>query len=166
MLRSKKFFRVVLGLCVIGLSSSTLAVGKGDWLIRFGGASVNPNDDSGQVGNIAGSGVAVSDGQALFINATYMIKDNIGLELLAATPFSHDISGTGSIAALGKIAEVKDVGKMKNARFCVVDGKELLFMVMDDEEVHPTYDIGVWVNSPFFATALDGLFESSWKQLK
>ncbi len=35
------------------------------------------------------------------------------------------------------------------ARFCIVDGKEIIFMVLDDTEVHPTYDVGIWVNSPF-----------------
>lgn len=107
MLSKYKFFSGLLALIIISLSSQTFAVSKGDWLLRFGGASVNPNDSSGQVGNIAGSGVAVDDGQALYINATYMIRDNIGLELLAATPFTHDITGTGSIAGLGKIAEVQ-----------------------------------------------------------
>ena len=34
------------------------------------------------------------------------------------------------------------------ARFCIVDGKEIIFMVFDDNEVHPTYDVGVWMNSP------------------
>ena len=105
----KVFFRVLCGFFVIGLSSQSIAVDKGDWLVRFGGVSVNPNDSSGQVGNIGNSGVAVDDSQGLYINATYMIRDNIGLELLAATPLKHDISATGSIAALGKIAETKQL---------------------------------------------------------
>jgi len=33
------------------------------------------------------------------------------------------------------------------ARFCIVDGKEIIFMVLDDNEVHPTYDVGIWVNT-------------------
>jgi len=39
-------------------------------------------------------------------------------------------------------------------------------MVLDDEEVHPTYDIGIWVNTPFFAAALQNLFDVAWKSLK
>lgn len=109
MLSKYKFFSGLLGFIIIGLSSQALAVSKGDWLVRFGGVSVNPNDSSGQVGNIAGSGVAVDDSQGLYINATYMIRDNIGLELLAATPFTHEITATGSIAGLGKIAETKQL---------------------------------------------------------
>lgn len=52
-----------------------------------------------------------------------------------------------------KIAEVRN-GRTK-ARFMLIDGKEALFMVVNDEEVHPSYDVGVWVNSPFFTGAWD-----------
>ncbi len=105
MFSKKKIYRVLLGAIVIGLSSQTLAVSKGDWLVRFGGASVNPNDSSGTLSLAPTVGVAVDSGVAAFANVSYMIRDNIALELLAATPFSHDISATGALS--GKIAEVK-----------------------------------------------------------
>ena len=53
-----------------------------------------------------------------------------------------------------------------NSRFVLVDGKELLFMVMDDTKVHESYDTGVWVKSPYFVKALEGLFDINWKNLK
>ena len=62
------------------------------------------------------------------------------------------------------LAEVRDTDL--SARYVVVDGKELAFMIMDDEDVHPTYDVGIWVNSPFFANALEDLFEHAWKGMK
>jgi len=62
------------------------------------------------------------------------------------------------------IAEVRHTDS--KARFVIVDGKELIFMVMDDAEVHPTYDIGIWINTPFFAKALEELFELAWKDMK
>ena len=40
-----------------------------------------------------------------------------------------------------------------------------MFMVMDDSDVHPNYDIGVWVNTPFFANALEQLFDMNWKEM-
>lgn len=68
------------------------------------------------------------------------------------------------------VDEIKDVVEVKNtnskARFIIVDGKELVFMVLDDKDVHPTYDIGIWVKTPFFAKALDGLFDLAWKNMK
>jgi outer membrane protein len=94
---------------VLGLSSQANALSQGDWLLRFGAVSVNPNDSSGQVGAISGSSVSVDDAQGAFLNVTYMLRDNIGLELLAATPFTHHITATGSIAGLGEIASVQQL---------------------------------------------------------
>ena len=37
---------------------------------------------------------------------------------------------------------------------------------MDDEEVHPTYDVGIWVTTPYFASALDNLFTLAWKDMR
>jgi len=65
---------------------------------------------------------------------------------------------------IGKIADVRNLRNIK-ARFVVADGKEIMFMVLNDEEVHPTYDVGVWVNTPFFANALEQIFESAWVKM-
>ncbi|MFH1452078.1 MAG: helix-turn-helix domain-containing protein [archaeon] len=64
-----------------------------------------------------------------------------------------------------KVAEVRNVDSLK-ARFMIVDGEQLMFMLLNDENIHPTYDIGVWLNTEFFAGALEQLFEISWKSLK
>ena len=68
------------------------------------------------------------------------------------------------------IDEIKQFAEVRHtdnkARFCIVDGKEIIFMVLDDNEVHPTYDVGIWVNTPFFASALENLFELAWKNMK
>ncbi|MFH1649353.1 MAG: helix-turn-helix domain-containing protein [Candidatus Woesearchaeota archaeon] len=65
---------------------------------------------------------------------------------------------------LASVAEIRHT--TTNARFIVVDGKEVIFMLMDDKDVHPTYDIGIWINTPFFASTLEELFELAWKGLK
>ena len=64
-----------------------------------------------------------------------------------------------------KVAEVKDVEGLK-ARFLVIDSEQLMFMLLNDEEVHPTYDVGVWLNTEFFAQALESLFEIAWNKFK
>ena len=68
-----------------------------------------------------------------------------------------------SLDKLKDIAEIKDI-KNVNARFAIVDGEQLLFMLMDDKAVHPTYDIGMWVNTPYFAGAMQNMFDMAWKQ--
>ncbi len=65
---------------------------------------------------------------------------------------------------IAKLAEIKVMNKV-NARFAIVDGKDLMFMIMNDEEVHPSYDVGIWVTTPFFAGALENLFDATWKNL-
>ena len=69
------------------------------------------------------------------------------------------------VKELKNIAEIRNASNIK-ARFCVIDGKQITFMLLDDSEVHPTYDSGVWVNTPFFASALRHMFETEWKQMK
>ncbi|MBS3073666.1 TrmB family transcriptional regulator [Candidatus Pacearchaeota archaeon] len=64
---------------------------------------------------------------------------------------------------LSKYADIRS-GKFK-ARFALADGKEMMFMVLDDEDVHPSYDVGIWANSPYFAQAMHNLFEESWNNM-
>lgn len=85
-----------------------------------------------------------------------------GVTIRIAAPINDE---TKEVAKdLEGVAEVRHTDN--KARFIVVDGKEILFMVMDDQEVHPTYDIGIWINTPFFAGALEELFELAWKSMK
>jgi len=85
-----------------------------------------------------------------------------GVKIRIAAPITKE--AMSSVKDIKGIAEVRHTDS--KARFCIVDGKELVFMVLDDKEVHPTYDVGVWVNTPFFASALDGLFDTAWKNMK
>lgn len=64
-----------------------------------------------------------------------------------------------------KVAEVRGM-KNIHARFVIIDGKELMFMVLNDADVHPSYDIGVWINTEFFAAALEQIFEFAWTKMK
>lgn len=66
---------------------------------------------------------------------------------------------------INRVAEVRDCGKLK-ARFILVDSKQIMFMLLDDEKVHPNYDIGVWVNTEFFSQSLEQLFELAWREMK
>jgi sugar-specific transcriptional regulator TrmB len=64
-----------------------------------------------------------------------------------------------------KVAEVRNLEKMK-ARFVIIDGNQLMFMLLDDEKFHPNYDVGVWINTDFFAQALEQMFELAWREMK
>ena len=85
-----------------------------------------------------------------------------GVKIRIAAPITKEC--IQAIKDISPLAEIRSTdGK---ARFCIVDGKEIVFMVLDDAEVHPSYDVGIWVNTPFFAKALDNLFDVAWKNMK
>ncbi len=86
-----------------------------------------------------------------------------GVKIRIAAPITK--SNIKIAKDLGKLAEIRSMDDVK-ARFCVVDGKELFFMILDDEKVHPSYDVGIWVNTEFFAGALENLFDSAWEDMK
>ncbi len=66
---------------------------------------------------------------------------------------------------LSQLAEVRNTLRI-NARFIIVDNKELVFMIMGEEETHPSYDVGIWIKSPFFANSLTNMFNVVWNNLE
>jgi outer membrane protein len=72
----------------------TQAYDKGDWVLRAGTTTVTPNEDSSNVfvgGTDLGLGVSVENSTQLGLNVAYFFTPRWSLEVLAATPFSHDI---------------------------------------------------------------------------
>ncbi len=67
-----------------------------------------------------------------------------------------------------QLARVAEVRNMKNisGRFSIIDSEQIMFMLLNDAEVHPSYDVGVWISTPFFAKALEQMFELAWKDFK
>jgi len=78
---------------------NAIAHEKGDWIVRAGPIVVDPQGDSDTI-DVAGivtlPGVDVDSDTQLGLTGVYMLSNNIGLELLAATPFKHDISVSGT----------------------------------------------------------------------
>ncbi|HJX06232.1 MAG TPA: helix-turn-helix domain-containing protein [Candidatus Nanoarchaeia archaeon] len=63
-----------------------------------------------------------------------------------------------AIKELSEFAEVKN-SKGHTGRFCLIDNKELAFMLTDDTKVHPSYDTAVWVNASLFASTFGRVLE-------
>jgi len=82
-----------------------------------------------------------------------------GVRIRVSVPIGKD--SRKIVDELKNVVEVKHNDKL-NSRFVTVDGKDVVFMTQDDKEVHPSYDIGVWVRTPYFATAMDELFTQLW----
>ncbi|CDG21317.1 Outer membrane protein W [Xenorhabdus poinarii G6] len=98
----KKISALVLAAATLA-PSLTFAHEAGDFLFRAGTATVRPHAGSE---NVLGLGsFDVNNNTQLGLTFGYMITDNIGVELLAATPFQHQVSLPG----VGEIAEVKQL---------------------------------------------------------
>jgi sugar-specific transcriptional regulator TrmB len=86
-----------------------------------------------------------------------------GIKIRIAAPINNN-----NIKYARELKKVADVRAMENirARFTIVDSNQIMFMLLDDEKFHPNYDIGVWINTEFFAGALEQMFELAWNEMK
>lgn len=83
---------VILSVLVaIGASSQAIAYEKGDIVVRVGAAMVKPAGDGALDGALD-----VGNNTQLGLDGTYMLTDQIGVGVLAATPFKHDIELNGA----------------------------------------------------------------------
>lgn len=93
-----------LGACIV-TSAPSFAIEAGDWLFRVRGIGVVPTDESsgGIAPDLLTSGLDPRPYVVPEIDLTYMVTDNIGVELIAATSL-HSFEGTGGIEGLNKAA--------------------------------------------------------------
>jgi len=97
------------------------------------------------------------------LKATLEKVQKRGVKVRIAAPLGKE--GKELINSLKGIAEVKHNDKVKS-RFVTVDSKDTVFMMLDDKDVHPSYDLGVWVKTPYFTSAMDSMFNHVWSGLK
>jgi outer membrane protein len=90
----KKPGAVILALATLVVSQTAFAFEKGDILVRGGLATVSPNESSSNIiaGSDLGVNVGVGNNTQLGLNFAYFMTDNINIEVLAATPFKHDVN--------------------------------------------------------------------------
>jgi len=105
----------------------------GDIIVRAGAITVNPEADSSSVkvdrGPLAGADLGgkatMSSDTQLGLNFAYMLTNNWGIELLAASPFEHDvkIKGTALGAANGKLGTLKHLPPTLSLVYYPLDAK-------------------------------------------
>ena len=62
---------------------------------------------------------------------------------------------------LRKLQNVQHIEHNASTSFVIVDGKQMVFMVSN--QTTPDYEVAIWINSPFFVSALGILFKESMK---
>lgn len=99
---SRRLAPLAAALVLGGLAAPAFAQQAGEWTFGIGAHQVNPKSDNGSV---AGGTLDVEIGSDVrpTITAEYFVRDNLGIEVLAAWPFEHDIS----IDGLGQVGSTK-----------------------------------------------------------
>ena len=112
---SRGFKLSVLAAAVMAVAPEAQAFEAGDFVLRAGAVHVAPDDssDSITVGGapLLGAGVdskvSVDTNTQLGLRATYMVTNHLGLGVLGATPFKHNINGGGDLPGDLKLGETK-----------------------------------------------------------
>ena len=106
---------VVVAAGLMAGATQALAYEAGDIIVRAGYANVAPDESSDGIAvpalgidPISGTEAEVDSGSALGLTVSYMLSSTLGIELLAATPFEHDI--TADLGSDGKV----DAGSTKH----------------------------------------------------
>jgi len=121
------------------LPMAASAYDKGDILVKFGAASVSPASSSDEIS--PDLSVTADDEVQLGISGTYMVSDKLGLELLAATPFSHELTFKGTSAKVGSIKHLPPTLSAQyyfmgsKSKFKPYVGAGVNYTVFFDEEV-------------------------------
>jgi len=117
--RISKTLLFAVSLALAGSFVPAAQAEQGDWVLKGGATMVDPSSDNlklGDIGFIEGIGditdasLEVGDATSFGFTVTYMMTDNIGVELLAAWPFQHDIDLAATVdgeRVSGKIAETE-----------------------------------------------------------
>ncbi|GGW25142.1 OmpW/AlkL family protein [Vreelandella hamiltonii] len=90
-----------MAVATLATSSQAFAYGAGDFFTRVGVAQVTPKSDNGALANGA-LAVDVQDKTDFAFTLGYRFHDKVGVELLAALPFKHDIALNGENLASTK----------------------------------------------------------------
>jgi sugar-specific transcriptional regulator TrmB len=86
-------------------------------------------------------------------------KRDVKIKMLVSGPMEPVSS---KLPELKELAEIKSASSGKN-RFIIVDDKESLMLLQDEEKIHPLYDTAIWINSEFMVSSLCAMFDHTWK---
>ena len=100
--------KLFAALATVLFSVPAMAYESGSFILRSGAATISPDVSSSALSlagaELPGTGADVEDGSALGLTGTYMLSDSFGIEVVASTPFSHDlkVEGFGDALELGE----------------------------------------------------------------
>lgn len=108
----RRFAPLAIALAFGGLAVPAFAQDAGQWTFSVGAHVVDPKSDNG-------NGIRIDSNVRPTITAEYFVRDNLGIEVLAALPFQHDINLSGA----GKVASAKHLPPVVSLQYHFGDGK-------------------------------------------
>ncbi len=139
-------------------AAPAMAQSKGDWTLGVGVHAVDPKSDAGDLNGAALGLGALSTKVDSDVKPTvtfeYFVADNVGIEVLAALPFKHEVS----IDGVGKVGETKQLPPVVSLQYHFANSSKV------------TPFVGLGVNyTKFFSTDSKGALagtklklEDSW----
>ncbi len=89
---------------------SAMAQTAGTWMVRAGATNITPNVSSGYLTApdfLGGTKADVGSDSQLSGGITYMVTDNISVDVPLALPFKHKLIGDGALAGAGEVGSVQ-----------------------------------------------------------
>ena len=128
---------------VLALAATpALAQSAGSWTVGIGAHNVAPKSDNGTLTATPLGNLTMDVGSNIrpTITGEYFLQDNLGIEVLAALPFQHDIS----VAGVGKVGSTRHLPPTVSLQYHFGQGKVKPF-------------VGLGVNyTGFFSTKAEG----------
>jgi len=167
--RFSKTLLFAVSLALAGAAVPAAQAEQGDWVLKGGATMISPDSPGinlGDLGPVEGVGTVtdaelnVDDGTSFGFTITYMATDNIGVELLAAYPFKHDIDLAASIDGTresGKIAETEHLPPtlsvqyhfMPDGMFSPYIGAGVNWTIFSSEKIDPILADGLSLDDSF-----------------
>ena len=142
-----KLVRYALAASLALAAMPAFAQSAGHWTLGVGVHNVNPKSDNGTLtatplGNLK---MDIGSNARPTITAEYFLKDNLGVEILAALPFQHDINVVG----VGKVGSTKHPPPTVSLQYHFGQGK-----------VRPFVGLGLNYTT-FFSTKTEGAIDGT-----
>lgn len=105
----KNTAKLLLIPALLACAAAAQAQSAGTWMVRGGGTTIKPNVSSGDLTapSLVGTKASIGSSSRVSGGVTYMVDNNLSIDVPVAVPFQHDISGDGAILGAGKIGDVK-----------------------------------------------------------
>jgi outer membrane protein len=114
---------IFAGALIASIAVPAEAQSAGSWMVRAGATRIKPNVDSGDLTapSFPGTKADIRADTQFSGGITYMLTDNVSIDVPLALPYKHELDGAGAIQGVGKIGEVKSLPMTVLAQYRFLD---------------------------------------------